>query len=51
MIEPVRPIRAKNVPITDAMTPTPPSANGNTTRPEEGKLMAPRNMTATAVTA
>jgi hypothetical protein len=51
MIEPVRPIRAKNVPMTEAMTPTPPSARGNTTRPEDGKLIAPRNMTATAVTA
>ncbi len=51
MIDPVRPMRAKNVPITDAITPTPPSASGKTTTPEDGKLIAPRNMTATAVTA
>ena len=51
MIEPVRPTRAKSVPITEAMIAIPPIASGYTTKPLEGKLTAPRNMTATAVTA
>ncbi len=51
MIEPPRPTRAKNVPITEAMIATPPITSGYWTMSVDGKRTAPRNMTATSVTA
>ena len=51
MIEPLAPMRAKNVPSTEAMIATPPIASGKTTRFVDANWSAPRNITATAVTA
>ena len=50
MIEPPRPTRANQMPITEAMIETPPIASGKSGSPPAGKAV-PRSMTATAVTA
>jgi hypothetical protein len=50
MIEPPRPTRAKNVPITEATIEIPPIARGKSQSPLVGKVFA-RSITATAVTA
>ena len=51
MIEPFRPTRAKNVPITDARIEMPPMASGNSSRWRPGKVWDASSITATAVTA
>src|SRR5947199_200281 len=51
MIEPLRPTRAKNVPITDARIEIPPIAIGYRCKPEFGNVVIAINITATAVTA
>ena len=51
MIEPLRPTRAKKVPITDARIEIPPSASGYSSTCTAGKVLTARSITATAVTA
>ncbi len=50
MIDPSRPMRAKNVPITEARIDMPPIASGNSQSSLVGKAVA-SSITATAVTA